>query len=140
MKLDRHLNQFRSFRWNLTASTARPNPQGSYHYGHINITRTLKFVNTVSRDNDKLRYAINGVSHVERETPLKLAEYFSIGDKVFKYDTIPDEPPANLGTAVTLAPNVVKFEYRTFIEIIFENHEKSGVVDVLNGVGAFHLN
>ncbi|MBF6085340.1 hypothetical protein IU485_28710 [Nocardia cyriacigeorgica] len=31
----------RSFRWNLTASAARPNPQGSYHYGQINITRTI---------------------------------------------------------------------------------------------------
>ncbi|QCE14905.1 L-ascorbate oxidase [Vigna unguiculata] len=98
MKLDRHLSQFRSFRWNLTASAARPNPQGFYHYGQINITRTLKFVNTVSKDNGKLRYAINGVSHVESETPLKLVEYFGIGDKVFKYDTILDEPPANLGS------------------------------------------
>ncbi|XP_047150485.1 L-ascorbate oxidase homolog [Vigna umbellata] len=131
------LNQFRSFRWNLTASAARPNPQGSYHYGQINITRTLKFVNTVSRDNGKLRYAINGVSHVDSETPLKLAEYFGIGDKFFKYDTIPDEPPANLGTAVTLAPNVIKFTYRTFIEIIFENQEKSIQSYNLNGYSFF---
>ena len=48
--------------------------------------------------------------------------------------------PFSMSHQQTLAPNVVKFEYRTFIEIIFENHEKSGVVDVLNSVRAFHLN
>lgn len=119
------LNQFKSFRWNLTASAARPNPQGSYHYGQINITRTVKLVNSVSRANNKLRYALNGVSHVDTDTPLKLAEYFGVQDKVFKYDTISDNPPQSIGTNVLVQPNVVKFEFRTFIEIIFENHEKS---------------
>ncbi|CAI8617629.1 unnamed protein product [Vicia faba] len=118
------LNQFRSFRWNLTASAARPNPQGSYHYGQINITRTVKLINSVSRDNGKLRYAINGVSHVDTETPLKLAEYFGIADKVFKYDTIPDMP-TSVPTSVKMQPNVLNFKHRTFIEIIFENPEKS---------------
>lgn len=39
---DWSLNQFRSFRWNLTASAARPNPQGSFHYGGIPINRTIR--------------------------------------------------------------------------------------------------
>ncbi|KAG6599441.1 L-ascorbate oxidase-like protein, partial [Cucurbita argyrosperma subsp. sororia] len=65
------LNQFRTFRWNLTASAARPNPQGSFRYGSINITRTIKLVNSFGNVDGKLRYAINGVSHVETETPLK---------------------------------------------------------------------
>ncbi|KAJ7955460.1 L-ascorbate oxidase-like [Quillaja saponaria] len=118
------LNQFRSFRWNLTASAARPNPQGSYHYGSINITRTIKLVNSASRGDGKLRYAINGASHVDPDTPLKLAEYYGVADKVFKYDTISDEPPATIDK-VTLAPNVLNVTFRNFIEIIFENHEKS---------------
>ncbi|XP_008219681.1 PREDICTED: L-ascorbate oxidase homolog [Prunus mume] len=119
------LNQFRSFRWNLTASAARPNPQGSYHYGKINITRTMKIVNSATKVDGKLRYAINGVSHVDPETPLKLAEYYGVADKVFKYDTIQDEPPATVEDKVTLAPNVVNQTFRNFVEIIFENHEKS---------------
>uniref|UniRef100_A0A9I9D9I4 L-ascorbate oxidase homolog n=1 Tax=Cucumis melo TaxID=3656 RepID=A0A9I9D9I4_CUCME len=119
------LNQFRTFRWNLTASAARPNPQGSYHYGSINITRTIKLVNSASKVDGKLRYAINGVSHVDPETPLKLAEYFGVTDKVFKYDTISDEGLAEGATTVTVAPNVVNTTFRNFIEIIFENHEKS---------------
>ncbi|KAL3752003.1 hypothetical protein ACJRO7_012772 [Eucalyptus globulus] len=119
------LNQFRSFRWNLTASAARPNPQGSYHYGQINITRTIKLVSSASSVGGKLRYGINGVSHVNPPTPLKLAEYYGVADKVFKYDTIPDEPLLEKATPVTPAPNVMNITFRTFVEIILENHEKS---------------
>ncbi|KAM7278464.1 hypothetical protein ACFE04_005598 [Oxalis oulophora] len=118
------LNQFRSYRWNLTASAARPNPQGSYHYGKINITRTIKLANTVGKVGGKLRYAINGVSHVNPETPLKLAEYFEVPEKVFKYDNIPDDPPATI-TDIKLEPIVLNITFRTFVEIIFENREKS---------------
>ncbi|XP_024190321.1 L-ascorbate oxidase homolog [Rosa chinensis] len=123
--LDWSLNQARSFRWNLTASAARPNPQGSYHYGAINITRTIKLVNSASKVDGKLRYAINGVSHIDIETPLKYAQYFGVADKVFKYDIIKDEPSAEAEDKITLAPNVVNQTYRDFVEIIFENHEKS---------------
>ncbi|XP_057747992.1 L-ascorbate oxidase homolog [Arachis stenosperma] len=114
------LNQFKTFRWNLTASAARPNPQGSYHYGQINITRTIKFVNSVFRDRGKLRYAINGVSHVDPETPLKLAQYYGVDDKVFKYNIISDNPHDFI-SKITVAPNVLTATFRDFIEIIFEN-------------------
>ncbi|XP_072954793.1 L-ascorbate oxidase homolog [Typha angustifolia] len=117
-------NQWRTFRWNLTASAARPNPQGSYHYGSINITRTIKLVSSRAVVAGKLRYALNGVSYVDPRTPLKLAEYFNISDKVFKYNLIGDKPPA-AAAPVKLAPNVITAEFRTFIEIVFENHEKS---------------
>lgn len=70
------LNQVHSFRWNLTASATRPNPQGSYHYGQINITRTIKLVTSAGKVDGKLRYALNGVSHVDPTTPIKLAEYY----------------------------------------------------------------
>ncbi|GKV30253.1 hypothetical protein SLEP1_g39085 [Rubroshorea leprosula] len=116
------LNQFRSYRWNLTASAARPNPQGSYHYGAINITRTIKLANTAAKVKGKLRYAINGVSHVDATTPLKLAEYYGVADEVFKYNVIEDEPPTSI-KEVTLQTIVLNMTFRTFIEIIFENHE-----------------
>ncbi|XP_016515836.1 L-ascorbate oxidase homolog [Nicotiana tabacum] len=120
------LNQFRSFRWNLTASAARPNPQGSYHYGQINITRTIRLVSTAGDVDGKRRYAINGVSHVDPITPIKLAELYGVADKVFKYDLIKDEYIAPSGNEkITLAPNVVNATYRNFVEIILENHEKS---------------
>ncbi|KAK8545115.1 hypothetical protein V6N12_025964 [Hibiscus sabdariffa] len=116
------LNQFRTFRWNLTASAARPNPQGSYKYGGINITRTIKLANTAEMVDGKLRYAINGASYVEPTTPLKLAEYYNVADKVFKYDDIADEPPAQI-SKVALEPIVLNVTHKDFVEIIFENHE-----------------
>ncbi|KAG4167673.1 hypothetical protein ERO13_A13G210600v2 [Gossypium hirsutum] len=116
------LNQFRTFRWNLTASAARPNPQGSYKYGSVNITRTIKLANTAQKVDGKLRYAINGASYVEPTTPLKLAEYYGVADKVFKYDTIPDDPPAEI-TKITMEPVVLNLTHRNFMEIIFENRE-----------------
>ncbi|KAJ8446812.1 hypothetical protein Cgig2_016122 [Carnegiea gigantea] len=121
------LNQFRSYRWNLTASAARPNPQGSYRYGSIPITRTVRLANTAGTVNGKLRYAINGASHVDSDTPVKLAEYFGVADKVFKYDVIGDNPPANIDSLdkINLGPIVLNFTFRDFIEIIFENHEKA---------------
>ncbi|KAL9233542.1 hypothetical protein vseg_008525 [Gypsophila vaccaria] len=133
------LNQFRSLRWNLTASAARPNPQGSYHYGQINITRTIKLVNTAGTVDGKLRYGINGVSHTDVDTPLKLAEYYNVADKLFKYDVIADEPPANIDTLekFTMVTNVLNATFRNFVEIIFENHEKSIQTWHLDGYSFF---
>src|SRR5262249_15997634 len=105
------LNQWRTFRWNLTASAARPNPQGSYHYGQINITRTINLVNSAFRQGNKLRFAINGFSHVNPDTPLKLAEYYGVADKVFKYDTIQDTPTAEKENGVVQMPNVMNITY-----------------------------
>lgn len=130
------LNQFRSFRWNLTASAARPNPQGSYHYGSINITRTVKLVNSAGYLGKKLRYAVNGVSHSETNTPLKYLEYYGNVGKVFKYDVIKDEPPPKLDP-IKIQPIVLNFTFRNFIEIVFENHEKSVQSWHLNGYSFF---
>ncbi|KAG0457732.1 hypothetical protein HPP92_022607 [Vanilla planifolia] len=104
------LNQWRSFRWNLTASADRPNPLGSYHYGQINITRTIKLASSTSVVDGKLRYAFNGVSHSDADVPLKLAEYFGIGDTVFKYNKIADKPPAP-SSPVKVEPNVIQTEF-----------------------------
>ncbi|KAG6527553.1 hypothetical protein ZIOFF_009664 [Zingiber officinale] len=123
-------NQWRSFRWNLTARAARPNPQGSYHHGSINITRTIRFSSSRNFVDDRLRYALNGVSHVDTETPLKLAEYFGFGGNYFMYDTVGDEP-LTASAPIKLLPCVKTIEYQTFVEIIFENSEKA--------VQAYHL-
>ncbi|KAG5596834.1 hypothetical protein H5410_038066 [Solanum commersonii] len=63
---------------NLSASGPRPNPQGSYHYGLINTTRTIRLANSAPIINGKQRYAINSVSFVPADTPLKLADHFNI--------------------------------------------------------------
>ncbi|KAG6516693.1 hypothetical protein ZIOFF_027166 [Zingiber officinale] len=131
------LNQWRSFRWNLTASAARPNPQGSYHYGSIDIARTIRLSSSrAAAATSKKRFALNGVSHVDSATPLKLAEYFSV-DGVFKYNLIGDVPPPPASSPITLAPNVIKIEHRSFVEIILENPEKSMQAYHLDGYAFF---
>ncbi|GFY94531.1 SKU5 similar 5 [Actinidia rufa] len=117
--LDWSLNQARSIRTNLTASGPRPNPQGSYHYGLINITRTIRLANSAALVNGKQRYAVNSVSFIPADTPLKLADYFKIGG-VFTVGSIPDTPT---GAKVYLDTSVMGADYRTFVEVVFENRE-----------------
>ncbi|XP_010263764.1 PREDICTED: L-ascorbate oxidase homolog [Nelumbo nucifera] len=115
------MKQARTIRWNLTANAARPNPQGSFHYGTIPTVRTLVLANSKSQINGKLRYAVNRVSYVNPTTPLKLADYFNIPG-VFNLNTIQDKPtpgPVFLGTSV------VGTALHDFVEIIFQNNETS---------------
>ena len=110
-----------SWRWNLTASAARPNPQGSYHYGNITRTRSIDLANSAAVISGKQRYAVNGVSFVVPDTPLKLADNFNITG-VFTWDTIPIPPSA--APAVPGTP-VLRFNLHDFIEVIFHNAENT---------------
>ncbi|WZZ72866.1 L-ascorbate oxidase homolog isoform X1 [Brassica napus] len=103
--LDWSLNQARSFRWNLTANAARPNPQGSFHYGTITPTKSFVFSSSAPLINGKQRYAVNGLSYVSSETPLKLADHFNIPG-VFSTNAIqsvPSSAPATVATSVVRA-------------------------------------
>ncbi|XAR53799.1 L-ascorbate oxidase [Bertholletia excelsa] len=113
------LSQARSIRWNLTASGPRPNPQGSYHYGMIKTSRTIMLSNSAPFINGKQRYAVNGVSFVPADTPLKLADYFKIGG-VFNLGSIPDWPSGGNGY---MATSVMAADFRSFVEIVFQNWE-----------------
>ncbi|KAE9452742.1 hypothetical protein C3L33_15376, partial [Rhododendron williamsianum] len=115
------LSQARSIRWNLTASGPRPNPQGSYHYGMIKTSRTIVLANSAPYINGKQRYAVNSVSYVPADTPLKLADYFNIGG-VFNLGSIPDNPSYGNGY---LATSVMAADFRAFVEIVFQNWEDS---------------
>nr|XP_016471224.1 PREDICTED: L-ascorbate oxidase homolog [Nicotiana tabacum] len=116
MTVERPCYQTRSIRWNLTASGPRPNPQGSYHYGLIKPSRTIILANSAPYINGKQRYAINGVSYVDPDTPLKLADYFKIGG-VLNLGGISDQPyngNGYLGTPVMAA------NFRSYVEIVFQ--------------------
>ncbi|KAL0325956.1 UNVERIFIED_CONTAM: L-ascorbate oxidase [Sesamum radiatum] len=127
-QIDWSLNQARSIRTNLTASGPRPNPQGSYHYGMINTSRTIRLASSAGQVNGKQKYAINSVSFVPADTPLKLADFFQISG-VYRVGSIPDAPN---GRGIYLDTSVMQVDYRTFIEIVFENYE-----DI---VQSYHLN
>ncbi|CAD6217930.1 unnamed protein product [Miscanthus lutarioriparius] len=119
IQIDWSLNQARSIRWNLTASGPRPNPQGSYHYGLVPVTRTIRLANSAAAVNGKQRYAVNSVSYVSPDTPLKVADYYKIGG-VFSVGTIADNP--TYGGAY-LQTSVMGANYRDYVEIVFENNE-----------------
>ena len=106
-------------RWNLTASGPRPNPQGSYHYGLVPVTRTIRLANSAATINGKQRYAVNGVSYVNPDTPLKVADYYKIGG-VFSVGTIADNPSSG---GAFLQTSVMGANYRDYVEIVFENSE-----------------
>lgn len=119
IQVDWSLNQARSIRTNLTASGPRPNPQGSYHYGLINTTKTYVLENSAGQVNGKQRYGVNSVSFVPADTPLKLADYFKIGG-VFRVGSISDRPT---GGGLYLDTSVLGADYRTFVEFVFQNNE-----------------
>eukprot|EP00250_Pteridium_aquilinum_P015086 c22367_g1_i1 orf=224-1921(+) len=126
-QIDYSLNQARTIRWNLTANAARPNPQGSFHYGMINVSTTLLLYGSAEVINGKQRYAVNGMSFEAPDTPLKIADYFNLPG-VFSLGSMPSAPRA--GGAVTAAA-VLAADYRSFLEIIFQNNE--------NVVNSWHI-
>ncbi|KAL2531888.1 SKU5 similar 15 [Abeliophyllum distichum] len=115
------MKQARTVRWNLTANAARPNPQGSFHYGTINVIRTLVLANSAENINGKKRYCVNKISFENPETPLKLADYFNIPG-VFTLNSTQDTPPA--GPAV-LGTSVIGTTLHDFVEIVFQNNENT---------------
>ncbi|XP_010428667.1 PREDICTED: L-ascorbate oxidase homolog [Camelina sativa] len=119
IQIDWSLNQARAIRTNLTASGPRPNPQGSYHYGMINTTRTIRLASSAGQVDGKQRYAVNSVSFKPADTPLKLADYFKI-DGVYRTGSIQYQPT---GGGIYLDTSVMQVDYRTFVEIVFENTE-----------------
>ncbi|KAI3437400.1 uncharacterized protein J3R85_005381 [Psidium guajava] len=121
------MKQARTWRLNMTANAARPNPQGSYHYNTIQVVRTLVLANTATKIDGKLRYAVNGISYVDPDTPLKLADYLNIAG-VFALNTIKDTPPS--GPAVP-GTSVVGTTLHDFVEIVFQNTE--------NAIQSWHL-
>ncbi|URD97276.1 L-ascorbate oxidase [Musa troglodytarum] len=121
IQIDWSLNQARSIRWNLTASGPRPNPQGSYHYGLVNTTRTIRLANSAPVINGKQRYAVNSVSFVPADTPLKVADFYKIPG-VFFLGSIPDNPTFGGGYLQT---SVMAANFRDYVEIVFENYENT---------------
>ncbi|KAJ7539911.1 hypothetical protein O6H91_11G114800 [Diphasiastrum complanatum] len=111
------VNQARSIRRNLTTGAARPNPQGAFHYGSINITQTYHLFPSAPIINGKLRFAVNDISYNAPDTPLKLADYYNLTN-VFKLESLPDAPQS---TTPTLQTSVITGLYRGFMEMIFQN-------------------
>ncbi|KAG6663213.1 L-ascorbate oxidase homolog [Carya illinoinensis] len=115
------MKQARTIRLNLTANAARPNPQGSFHYGTIKVVRTIVLANSETKINKTLRYAVNGISYVDPTTPLKLADWFNIPG-VFGLNTIKDRPSNG---SPTFGASVIGTTLHDFVEIVFQNNENT---------------
>ncbi|KAM3320166.1 monocopper oxidase-like protein SKS1 isoform X1 [Capsicum chacoense] len=113
------LNQAMSIRQNVSASGARPNPQGSFHYGQINVTDVyfLKSVPPVSIDG-KLRATFNGISFKNPATPMRLADvYYVKGDYKLDFPNKPMNRPPKVDTSI------INATYKGFIEIVLQNND-----------------
>ncbi|KAF8406586.1 hypothetical protein HHK36_008674 [Tetracentron sinense] len=115
------IEQAPSIRWDLAVGAARPNPQCSFHYDLINVSRTIILQNDWAVIDNHLQYTVNGVSFVHPDTPLKLADYFQLSD-VFVADTISDTPD---GRFPVLGTSVIDVKYRDFIHVVFQNPQLS---------------
>ncbi|CAM9002419.1 unnamed protein product [Rhodiola kirilowii] len=113
------MNQARSIRWNVTASGARPNPQGSFRYGSINVTEVYVLRNKPPVKTDgKKRATINGISFLNPKTPIRLADQYKVKN-VYKLD-FPNRPitgPPRIETSV------INGTFRGFMEIVMQNNE-----------------
>ncbi|KAG9131954.1 hypothetical protein Leryth_023217 [Lithospermum erythrorhizon] len=113
------MNQARSIRWNVSASGARPNPQGSFRYGSINVTEIYVLRNLPpEKINGKRRTTLSGVSFVNPKTPIRLADKYKLKG-VYKLD-FPTKP---LTWPPRLETSVINGTYRGFMEIILQNND-----------------
>ncbi|XP_039045289.1 LOW QUALITY PROTEIN: monocopper oxidase-like protein SKS1 [Hibiscus syriacus] len=113
------MNQPRAIRQNTTASGARPNPQGSFHYGSINVTETyvIRSLPPV-RINGKLRATLNGISFVNPDTPIRLADLHHVKG-AYKLD-FPHKPH---DTTPKMDRSIINATYRGFVEVILQNND-----------------
>ena len=106
-------------RWNVSASGARPNPQGSFRYGSINVTDIYVLKNKpLETINGKRRATLSGNSFVNPSTPIRLADQYKLKG-VYKLD-FPTKPLTGSPRTET---SVINGTYRGFMEIILQNND-----------------
>ncbi|KAL6530252.1 Monocopper oxidase-like protein sku5 [Orobanche hederae] len=113
------LNQALSIRQNKSASGARPNPQGSFPYGSINVTDVYVLKSLPPKKiRGKLRAAYNGISFVKPKTPFRLADVYKLKG-AYKLD-FPTKP---LNRTSVTDISIINATYKGFIEIILINND-----------------
>ncbi|CAH8384653.1 unnamed protein product [Eruca vesicaria subsp. sativa] len=113
------MTQPRAIRQNTSASGARPNPQGSFHYGQINITNTYILRSLPPTTiNGSLRATLNGISFVNPRTPVRLADLHKVkGDYKLDFPDRPFDRPPRLDTSM------INATYKGFIQVVFQNND-----------------
>jgi len=120
-------------RWNVSASGARPNPQGSFRYGSINVTDIYVLKNKpLVTINGKRRATLSGISFVNPTTPIRLADQFKVKG-AYKLD-FPETP---LTGPPKMATSVINGTYRGFMEVILQNNDTKMHSYHLSGYAVF---
>ena len=120
-------------RWNVSASGARPNPQGSFRYGSINVTDVYVLKNKPPVTiNGKRRATLSGISFVNPTTPIRLADQFKVKG-AYKLD-FPETP---LTGPPKMATSVINGTYRGFMEVILQNNDTKMHSYHLSGYAVF---
>lgn len=106
-------------RQNTSASGARPNPQGSFRYGSINITDTymLKVTPPVTI-NGTIRATINGISFRKPDVPFRLADKHQLRG-IYKVDF----PSMPMNRTPVIDRSLINATYGGFIEIVLQNND-----------------
>ncbi|XP_060203022.1 monocopper oxidase-like protein SKU5 isoform X1 [Lycium barbarum] len=113
------MTQAKSIRWNVSASAARPNPQGSFKYGEITVTDVFVLHNRPAElIEGKWHTTLSGISYLAPTTPLNLAQQFNIPG-VFKLDF----PNKMMNRPAKVDTSVINGTYKAFVEIIFQNND-----------------
>ncbi|KAF9597519.1 hypothetical protein IFM89_019433 [Coptis chinensis] len=115
-------------RWNMTAGAARPNPQGTFNVTNVTISQTFVLHASTAEINGQKRYAVNNVSYLTPDTPLKLADQFLNGTGVYQLDAFPTN---SINSDAAYGTSVVTGNHKGWIEIVFKND--------LNVMDAWHL-
>lgn len=108
-------------RLNTSASGPRPNPQGSFRYGLINISDTyvLQVMPPVTIEGSTWA-TINGISFRKPDIPFRLADKYQLRD-IYKFD-FPSKPTNRTPVIDT---SIINGTYKGFIEIIFQNNDST---------------
>lgn len=107
------------YRWNVSASGARPNPQGSFRYGSINVTELYVLKNKPPVTiNGKRRTTLSGISFVNPSTPIRLADQYKLKE-VYKLD-FPNMP---LTGPPRMETSIINGTFRGFMEVILQNND-----------------
>ncbi|KQJ94623.1 monocopper oxidase-like protein SKS1 [Brachypodium distachyon] len=129
---NRSMEQAKTIRMNLTSGAARPNPQGSFHYASINVTRTVLLQNGVADIDGRRRCTVNGVTFANTGTPLKLADYFRVPGV---FTVVSGRPERRNRPA--LGTTVIDASYKDFVQIVFHNRLPSLQTWHLDGYSFF---
>ncbi|TXG49423.1 hypothetical protein EZV62_025298 [Acer yangbiense] len=112
------LNQAKSIKWNLTTGAARPNPQGSFNVTNVTLSQNFILRGSIAEINGAPYYAVNNVSYLTPDTPLKLADHLANGTGVYQLDQFPvNSSIINPVRGVFVATGI----HKGWIEIVFKN-------------------